>query len=303
MNAWLGAGLGLAFATGVLLLAHAVVVRRRVTTDARVLPYLHDLRPLRPRASGLQTRSGWDRVTAALARGIDQVLGGRDSITRRLARARRDETVHDFRVEQAIWGVAGFAVAAVPAGLVSLASPSRAVPLMVLSLASGCCAVLLCENRLSAQVRRREQQVLAQFPVVAELLALAVAAGESPVAALSRVADRSQGALSQDLRDVLAQVRTGTPLAQALDEFGARSGLPVVTRFAEAMAVAIERGTPLSDVLHAQAADVREASRRQLIETGARKEVAMMVPVVFIVLPVVIVFAFFPGLIGLKLVV
>jgi tight adherence protein C len=32
--------------------------------------------------------------------------------------------------------------------------------------------------------------------------------------------------------------------------------------------------------LHSQAADVREASRRALLETGARKEVAMMVAVI-----------------------
>ena len=60
-------------------------------------------------------------------------------------------------------------------------------------------------------------------------------------------------------------------------------------------------GTPLADVLHAQAADVREAGRRELIEAGARKEVLMMVPVVFLVLPVTVVFAFWPGVIGLHL--
>ena len=63
------------------------------------------------------------------------------------------------------------------------------------------------------------------------------------------------------------------------------TGLPLVARFAEGIAVAVERGTPLADVLHAQAADVREAGRRELIETAARKEVFMMVPVVFLVLP------------------
>ena len=74
-----------------------------------------------------------------------------------------------------------------------------------------------------------------------------------------------------------------------------------MARFAEGVAVSIERGTPLADVLHAQAADVREAGRRELIEAGARKEVLMMVPVVFLVLPVTVVFAFWPGVIGLHL--
>ena len=83
----------------------------------------------------------------------------------------------------------------------------------------------------------------------------------------------------------------------------AATGVPMVARFATGIAVSIERGTPLADVLHAQAGDVREAGRRALIETAARKEVFMMAPVVFLVLPVTVLFAFFPGALGLRLVV
>ena len=87
----------------------------------------------------------------------------------------------------------------------------------------------------------------------------------------------------------------------SFDRMAATTGLAVVARFAHGVAVAVERGTPLADVLHAQAADVREAGRRELIETAARKEVFMMVPVVFLVLPVTVLFAFWPGVIGLDL--
>jgi tight adherence protein C len=41
---------------------------------------------------------------------------------------------------------------------------------------------------------------------------------------------------------------------------------------------AIERGMPLAEALRAQAADVREAGKRRLLEAGGRKEIAMMVP-------------------------
>ena len=71
--------------------------------------------------------------------------------------------------------------------------------------------------------------------------------------------------------------------------------LPPLARFLDGMAVAIERGTPLADVLRAQAADVRALGKRQLMETGGKKEIAMMVPVVFLVLPVTVLFAVFPG--------
>ena len=173
---------------------------------------------------------------------------------------------------------------------------------MLLCLAAFASGVLLCDNRLTSAVRDRERLILLEFPVVAEMLALAVAAGEGPVAALDRVTRRSHGALSLDLDRVLAEIRTGAPVSQAFDALAARTGLPLVARFAEGVAVSVERGTPLADVLHAQAADVREAGRRALIESGARKEVLMMVPVVFLVLPVTVVFAFWPGVVGLHLV-
>jgi tight adherence protein C len=121
------------------------------------------------------------------------------------------------------------------------------------------------------------------------------------VAALERVVGRSGGELSADLAKVLAEVRTGVPVATAFDRMASGTGLPLVARFAQGIAVAVERGTPLADVLHAQAADVREAGRRELIETAARKEVLMMVPVVFLVLPTTVMFAFYPGIVGLSL--
>jgi tight adherence protein C len=240
---------------------------------------------------------------SAAARVVERVLGGSTSVRRRLQRAGLDIDVAQFRVEQVIWGLVAFAVVAVPSAVVAASSPERAVPLLIFSGIAFVSGVLLRENRLTAQVTQRERLILQEFPTVAELLALSVAAGESPVAALDRVVRRTHGELSVELARVLAQVRTGTPITRAFDDLAARSGLAVVSRFAEGIAIAVERGTPLSDVLHAQAGDVREAGRRALIETGARREVLMMVPVVFLVLPTVVVFAFWPGLVGLRLVV
>ena len=89
-----------------------------------------------------------------------------------------------------------------------------------------------------------------------------------------------RGALVDELARVLAESRTGVPMVTALDGLAARTGLAVIARFADGLAVALARGTPLVDVLAAQAADVREAAKRALIETGARKEVVMMVPAI-----------------------
>jgi tight adherence protein C len=308
LQAW-GALLGAVAGAGLLLVLARLLAMRRADLATRVLPYLRDVpevvQPAGPAAddgpAGV-VRSVFGPLLQQAAARLEQVLGGATSVRRRIERAGLDMTVTDFRVEQVVWGLVAFGLAAAVSLLEALREPGDALPLVGLCLLAFVGGVLLRDNRLSARVREHERQVLLEFPVVAELLALSVAAGESPVAALDRVVRRSRGALSSDLAAVLAQVRTGMPVARAFDGLAARTGIPLVARFAEGVAVAVERGTPLADVLHAQAADVREAGRRALIEAGARKEVVMMVPVVFLILPVTVVFALWPGLIGLRLV-
>jgi tight adherence protein C len=301
-----GALLGATAGVGLVLVLTRVLALRRADLTVRVLPFVRDLPSVGGRVPeatvGGPFRAVFGPLLESAAGAVERVLGGSASVRRRIERARLPMTVHDFRVEQVLWGLAGLTACAVPAVAVSLKAPDRTVPLLVLCGVAFATGVLLRENRLTAQVTAYERAVLAEYPALAELLALAVGAGEGPVAALDRVASRSHGAMSAELRAVLAEVRTGTGLSVALDRLAARTGLPAVARFAEAMAVAVDRGTPLTGVLHAQAADAREAGRRALIESGARREVLMMVPVVFLILPVTVLFAFWPGVVGLHLV-
>lgn len=305
-----GALLGLSAGLGVLLVLARVATIRRPQLALRVLPYVRDVPRVGESAGLRRTPSAAPAVAAvgifapalrAGARGVEQVLGGAGSVRRRLERAGLRMSVQEFRIEQVVWGLVAFAAAAVFGVLRALSGPANPVALLVLCLAALAGGVVARDNRLSSQVKARERRILEEFPTIAELLALAVAAGESPVAALDRVVRRSGGELSGDLGRVLAEIRTGEPVASAFDRMAVAAGLPLVSRFAQGIAIAMERGTPLADVLHAQAADVREAGRRDLIELAARREVAMMVPVVFLILPVTVLFAFWPGLIGLSL--
>jgi tight adherence protein C len=305
----LGALVGAIGGLGLVLAVARVRAIHRPTLAMRVLPYVRDVprldRPApmdEPTSSPVSAAAGvFGPLLRAAADTVERVLGGASSVRRRLGRAALDKTVHDFRVEQVVWGVVGFAVVAAYCLLTTLGGRGDAVSSLLLCAVGFATGVLARDTYLTSQVSARERKVTAEFPVLAELLALAVAAGESPVAALDRVVRRSGGELSRDLAGVLASVRTGEPVAQAFDRMAATTGVPSVARFAQGVAVAVERGTPLADVLHAQAADVREAGRRELIEVAARKEIFMMVPVVFLVLPVTVLIAFWPGVIGLHL--
>jgi tight adherence protein C len=218
-------------------------------------------------------------------------------VARRLREAGREESVTRFRAEQVLWGLVGFVVV-VPATLVSsgLLGVHLAPLALVGGAAFGVLAGVLCRDwRLTREVERRHNRMLAEFPSLADLICLAVTAGDGPRGAIERAVSRSGGELSRELAVVLADLRGGVPFTTAMERLGRRVPIPVVVRFVDGLVVAVERGTPLAEVLRAQAADVREQRKRQLIETGGRKEVLMLVPVVFLILPVVVLFALYPG--------
>ncbi len=301
-----GAALGAVAGAGGWLVATGTPWTRRITLADRLAPYLRDT----PVPSRLlleqQTRTPFPTVErligpilADLVRLLDRALGGVTSARRRLDQTGRRMTLEEFRAEQVVWGIAGLAAGlAVTVLVVTTGSRGSPPTLLAMTLVLGVGGVLGRDRWLSREVHRREERMLAEFPTVAELLALAVAAGEGPVGALERLTRISGGELARELARALADARAGATLVQALEGVAGRTSLPALARFVDGVAIAVERGTPLADVLRAQAVDVREASKRALLEAGGRKEIAMMVPVVFLVLPVTVLFALFPGFYG-----
>ncbi len=295
-----GAVLGALLAAGLLLVVSSWRRARRPTPQLRVDPYLADL-VARPSTSTSTVGAVYGPLLRSAGAAVGRVTGGASGVERRLTRLGSPYGVEELRMQQLVWGALGFGVAAVVSTIVWTTYGGSASVLLVVCLVGLVAGVLGRDTYLSTQVRRHERRLAEEFPVVADLLALAVAAGESPVAGLERVLRVLRGSLAEELATVLSDVRTGRTVPAAFDALAARTGVPSIARFAEGLAVAVDRGTPLVDVLHAQAADVREAARRELVEAGGRKEILMMVPVVFLVLPVTVVFAFYPGLVGLRL--
>jgi tight adherence protein C len=302
---WLGAGLGAMLVAGCLLVFVRLPVNRRPGLEARLAPYLRDTaRPSRLLAERRNVAGpGWllilQPVLHDLGRGVERLLGGATSVRRRMERAGLRPDVEGFRAEQVVWGVVGGLLGLVVATLMWLRDGNALVSLFLVLCAGGG-GVVARDQKLTMSAARRERQMLAEFPTVAELLALAVGAGEGATGALERVCRLSQGQLAAELRQCLADARAGANLPVALQGLADRTGLVSLARFVDGIVVAVERGTPLADVLRSQAQDVREAGRRAVMEEGGKKEIAMMIPVVFLVLPVTVLFAIYPGVAFLK---
>jgi tight adherence protein C len=309
MTSWmLGALLGLMFAGGLLMAIRAAPPMRPLRLSDRIAPYLGDA-PLPSRLLASPPHSGSSfgllrrllgPAVADLVRFLDRLVGGSASVKRRLGGLGDDYQLEEFRIEQVVWGAVSMVLAVLAATLLTLAR-GGVDPVLVggAALLGAVSGVLGRDWWLSQQVQRRERAMLAEFPVVADLLALAVLAGEAPIDAMQRVCRLTRGELTRDLQTALTAARAGKPITRALTELSDRTTLEPFSRFVLGLVVAIERGTPLADVLRAQAADVREFSKRALLEAGGKKELQMMAPVVFMILPVTVMFALYPGLVTL----
>lgn len=275
---------------------------------ARVAPYLADVSP---GARELLARRTADPlpvvgmlVAPLFARGralLGRVLGGTETLGLRLRQSGSELSVEAFRSRQLVWGLCGLVVGL----LLDLAIVrGQALPLLAqLTIVAllGVAGVALRDHLLQRAARARLERISNELPTVLEFLTLSLSAGEGILDAFRRVSRIDHGALAGEIATVVAGVNTGLPLGESLTALADGLQLPALSRCVEQITGALERGTPLSEVLRAQAQDGRDEAKRELLEVAGKKEVAMLVPLVFLILPTTIVFAIFPGIFVLRM--
>lgn len=271
----LGALTGLSAAGSALLLLSWLLARRPLPIADRVGPYV-----------GIPGHTEVVRRDLPMA-SVLVTLGVRRS-TRSTRGARRGA------------GLIGALCGAGIAALLTLGEP-QPVAWAALGVVGAVLGVWIRDAHARLTARRRAQRITEQVPVLADLLALSVSAGAGPVLALDRASAHLRGPLAEEVTAALARIRSGDPMEAALRPLG--DGVPVLRRLIDALLVSVEQGAPLGDVLRAQALDARAEERRRLMEGAGRKDVAMLVPIVFLVLPTVVLIALYPGLQALTVVV
>lgn len=274
---------------------------------SRVAPYVRDVtdptgRTPRVRmgfdpASGLVglARSGW----ANARRHLSRVLGGAGALSDRIARAGWRMSVDDFRGRQLAATLGGIAVGAV-AAVGAYTSGRAGIAVLVVPIAAGVIGFVSVDAVLTRAIASRRARIDEELPTVLDFLALCLSAGESLPEAVRRTGDVGSGALAGELRRITHNVATGSPFVTALTESATRVGVPAYSRAVAQIVAATDRGAPIASVLRDQAADAHEEDRRRLLESAGKKEVAMLFPLVFLILPLSVLMAAFPGFVMLQ---
>ncbi|CAH0159735.1 hypothetical protein SRABI76_01005 [Microbacterium oxydans] len=293
------------FAGGVLLMLAAVPSWRAASLVSRIAPYVRDVVPDERLPEGLLPSAGvlpstviapWRWAKSAYERAV----GGGEALRLRLAQAGSRTEPSTFRARQLGWILAGIGSGAALVIVLVLAG-QMTPPIVLVPVLAGGIAAAVYDMQLSARVASRRARLADELPTMLEFLSLCLSAGEGLLDSLRRVTGVGSGDLVGELRHVVLAVGTGSPLADALGELAARVQLPGLTRAVDQVVAALERGAPLAGVLHAQAGDAREDAKRTLIEQAGRKEILMLLPLVFLILPLSVLFAIYPGLFILRL--
>lgn len=310
MNAVVGwaALTGLGAGTGLWLMAATVTRIGRPRLLDRVAPYLVDIsESARERVE----RRGADPLPiiglllAPMVTGARRMLnglsGGGDTVRLRLRQAGSALSVEAHRSRQLVWLLLGAG-----AGAATIATPTpasdAAVPVRLGMVVAFAGAGLLASDWLLVRAaRRRLARIEEELPTTLEFLALSLSAGESVYDAMRRVAVVSRGDLAGEFGSVIAAMNAGVSFPESLRQLDQALRTPSLSRVIDQLLAALDRGSPLAEVLRAQAQDARDQSRRRLLESAGRKEVAMLVPLVFMILPVTVLFAIYPGVAVLQL--
>ena len=295
--------LGLSLGLGLWSLVSLTPRLSRPRLADRVAPYILDISE---GARELTTRRSMDPLPVIgtlfapaflwMRGALSLVLGGAETIELRLGQAGLRLSVLAFRTQQLIWALLGCGLGAVAA---IATAPLGTLPLAVsfaLPIVCGVAAAILRDLLLQRTARARIARMTSELPTVLQLLSLSLSAGEGIHDALRRIATVGSGELAHEFAGVLAESNTGVPLVRSLAGLSRHLQMPALDRTVAQLIGAIERGTPLADVLRAQAHDARDESKRELLEAAGKKEVAMLLPVVFMILPLTVLFAIYPGI-------
>lgn len=297
-DAALAVVIGAVFSTGLVLMASRVPRLAAPSLTARIAPHVRDIADplgLTPLASPRGMRSGLTRWAGLLSG-----LGSTDRVEHRLRQAGWNIDAAGFRGRQLASAIIGLLVGAVI--LIGLVIAGRWSPgTIVLPAVGAFLGVAAMDMRLTSAAKARLSRVNEELPTVLEFLALCLSAGEGLRDALRRVGDIGTGELTREVKRVVVATGTGSNLTEALSDLARTLDIASLTRSTDHLIAAIERGAPLAQVLHAQASDAREDAKRELIEQAGRKEILMLLPLVFLILPLSVLFAVFPGMFVLRL--
>ncbi|CAB4624474.1 unannotated protein [freshwater metagenome] len=144
--------------------------------------------------------------------------------------------------------------------------------------------------------KRGIERALLELPEIIDLLVVCLRAGDGIYRSFATVVPRCEGELATELSSVLHAVEYGASFGEEIHKASAALPHPLLAEFTNKVSLALERGTPLAQMLSEQGQSARAEVRNRLLRQAGKNETRMLIPLVFLILPITVLFAIYPSL-------
>jgi len=152
---------------------------------------------------------------------------------------------------------------------------------------------------LQKGIEGRHAQIRKALPDVIDLLVVSVEAGAGLDGALSEVVARKEGALVDEFRRLLGEVRVGKTRKRAWQDMADRVGEENLNALVGSLTQAEQLGVSIAKALRTQSDALRTRRSLQIKEVAAALPVKMLFPLIFFIFPALFVILLGPGLLSM----
>jgi len=138
---------------------------------------------------------------------------------------------------------------------------------------------------LKGKVKAKQKLVILALPDTMDMITTCVEAGLGLDAALSRVAEKADGPLADELQKMLRDVAMGKLRREAMTELADRIGVEELTNFVNSIIQAEQLGVGIAQVLRVQSEQLRTQRRQRAERIAHEAPIKMLFPLVLFVFP------------------
>ena len=138
---------------------------------------------------------------------------------------------------------------------------------------------------LKGKVKAKQKAVIRSLPDTMDMITTCVEAGLGLDAALSRVAEKGDGPLADEMQKMLLDIGMGKLRREAMTELSERVGVDELTNFFNSIMQAEQLGVGIAQVLRVQSEQMRTQRRQRAEKQAHEAPIKMLFPLVLFVFP------------------
>lgn len=148
---------------------------------------------------------------------------------------------------------------------------------------------------IKGKIEQRQKEIIMSMPFGVDMLALSVEAGLDFVAAMAKVNEKAKAnALTEEFENVIREIKIGASRAEALRNFAWRVDLIQISSFCATLIAADSVGASIGPILKSLALEIRQKKSSEVEKAGATAATKILFPMMFLIVPSVLLIVFAP---------